>query len=132
MTFSLNRQLMIDEAKGAFWRPAVVLVASIVAVVLTEESGWLGVGGAVIAALGARLWAARLFRYSPERVDDPLPPATDDGGQVNFDHFNQRLLRTVDNWSSYFGVWMTIAGGMLGSAGPFLWDQVLRLTTQSP
>ena len=86
----------------------------------------MSVGGAIISALGARLWAFRIFRQRPERANDPLPPTAfpgkprDRGVQMNPEYFNQEFLRAPDNYYGLVGVWLTIAGGIIGSAGPFL------------
>jgi hypothetical protein len=112
----------------------VVLLISVLLVIVTKNTGWLSVGGAFISAFGARLWAFRIFRQRPERADDPLPPAALPGPpgaravQFNFDYANQLRVRAEDNWYGYIGVWLSIAGGILGSAGPFvlslLWKPV--------
>ena len=46
--------------------------------------------------------------------------------QFNLEYFNAAGRQALDNLYSYAGVWVTIAGGIIGSAGPFLvglmWD----------
>ncbi len=116
----------------AFWPSLVVLLLTIAVVIGTKNPGWLTVGGAVISALGARLWAYRIFRQRPERADDPLPPPNLPGPpgtravQVNFDYFNKAHLRALDNYYGLFGVWITIAGGFVAGPGPFLLGLVWR------
>jgi hypothetical protein len=106
--------------------PVLVLLASCALVVVTKRSGWLSVGGAVISGLGARLWANRLFRVGALRSDEELPPPFfpaqpgAPGVQFNPGHANALGQQAMDNYLSAVGVWISIVGGMLGSAGPFL------------
>lgn len=112
--------------KRALWLPALTLVITAVVVFLTEKFGWLSVGGAVISALGARLWANRVFRVGARRGDEELPapffppqPGAV-GVQLNIEHLNARHQQALDNFYSYVGVWLSIGGGIIGSTGPFL------------
>jgi hypothetical protein len=108
------------------WLPAVVLVASAVTVVWTKTPGWLSVGGAIVSAIGARLWAARLFRVKPHKSDEVLPPPVlprepgARGVQMNPEYLPALGQQSADNLRSYVGVWLAIGGGIIGSAGPFL------------
>ncbi len=130
MTMTLGPAVIVSVCKRTLPLPLAVLSASVLGALLTGKSGWLSVGGAAISALGAHLWAWRIFRQRPERADDPLPPATfppkpgSPGVQLNMENLYERGRRALDNWYSYIGVWLTIAGGIIGSAGPFLWDEV--------
>jgi hypothetical protein len=109
-----------------------VLLLTVVLVLYTRKTGWLSVGGAVITALGARLWAHRIFRVKPHRGDEGLPPPglpPEPGARavaMNPEYFQVLHLQALDNLYSYVGVWLTIVGGMIGSAGPFalglFWD----------
>ena len=56
--------------------PVLVLLLTVALVVFTRRAGWLSVGGAVIAALGARMWAHRIFRVRPHHGDEGLPSPT--------------------------------------------------------
>ena len=40
--------------------------------------------------------------------------------------FNESFRRACDNWYAYAGVWLTIAGGIVASALPFLWGLIWR------
>jgi hypothetical protein len=112
--------------RRALWLPALVLLASFALVARTGKADWLGVGGAIVAAIGTRRWAARLFRVGPKKSDEQVPSPTlpmeagARGVAVNPDFFNTLQRQALDNLSSYIGVWLTIAGGLLGGAGPFL------------
>ena len=107
----------------------MVLVVTVVVVVATRKPGWLSVGGAVISAIGARLWAHRVFRVGAHRGDEGLPPPTlppppgspaGPGVLLNLGYLNALGQQALDNLYSYVGVWVSIAGGIIGSAGPFL------------
>ena|ERR1017187_4761927 len=113
-----------------FRLPVAIALLSVGAVILTHRSGWLSVGGAFISALGARHWASRLFR-DPQRSDAGLSPMTlpDPQGRgprviMNEAALNELDRRACDNWCAYLGVWLTIGGGILGSAAPFIVDLV--------
>jgi hypothetical protein len=112
--------------RRALWLPVLVLLLTVVLVVFTRKAGWLSVGGAVIAALGARLWAHRIFRVKPHHGDEGLPPPTlppepgARGVAMNLEYLPALHRQTLDNLYSYVGVWLTIAGGIIGSAGPFV------------
>jgi ABC-type branched-subunit amino acid transport system permease subunit len=133
MTGTLGPGAIIPAIKRAVGPSAIVLALTIVLVILTGKSGWLSVGGAVISALGARLWAFRIFRQRPERADDPPTPLMfprkpgEQGVQVNMGAIDERIIRGLDNWYAYIGVWLTISGGIIGSAGPFLVDELRAL-----
>jgi hypothetical protein len=112
--------------RRALWLPALVLVLTVIVVVITRSAGWLSVGGAFISALGARLWANRVFRVRPHRSDEGLPPPTlppepgARGVEANVEFFAVLRAQALDNLYSYVGVWLSIAGGIIGSAGPFI------------
>src|SRR6266404_6024634 len=79
--------------------PAAILVATVGTAALSKNAGWFGVGGMIISAIGARLWAERVFRLK-SRSDDPLPPAVLEqyrapNGLVplNSDYFNESYFR---------------------------------------
>jgi hypothetical protein len=130
MAMTLGPGAIVPAIKRALWPSILVLVVTVAVAIYTAKSGWLSVGGAIISALGARLWAWRIFRQRPERADDPLPPTTlprqpgARGVQLNIGYFNEAQKRALDSWYAYIGVWLTISGGIIGSAGPFLWDLV--------
>jgi hypothetical protein len=104
-----------------------LLIACALAI-LTKKSGWLSVGGAVISALGARLWANRIFRVGVLHGDEELPPPAHPpepgarGVQLNIEYLNTLGRQAMDNYLSAVGVWISIGGGMIGSAGPFILD----------
>jgi hypothetical protein len=107
--------------------PVAVLVATVFVAACTKNAGWFSVGGSIIAAIGARLWAARAFRLK-ERADDPLPPVvleqyrspTTGAVPLNSEHFNERMRRYVDNIEGVLGVGISIAGGIIASVVPFV------------
>jgi hypothetical protein len=84
------------------------------------------VGGAVVAAIGTRLWASRLFRVKGHRSDEQLPPQflpMQPGALTvapNPDYIPALQRQTLDNLYSTVGVWLSICGGLIGGAGPFL------------
>jgi hypothetical protein len=130
-TFTLGKVVKVAIVRRALGLPALVLAVSVLIVICTGKSGWLSVGGAVISALGARYWARRLLRLNPDHADDPLPPAVLMEHQapsglvpVNPEFFVEGPKRASDNLYAFVGVWLTIRGGMLGSAAPFLVDTV--------
>jgi hypothetical protein len=133
MRMTLGRGAIIPAVRRAVWPSALVLALTIAVVVYTGKSGWLTVGGAIITALGARLLARRILRQRPERADDPPLPATLPGPpgakavQLNVAALNDMQQRALDNWNAVFGVWVTIAGAIIGGAGPFVVDQVRAL-----
>jgi hypothetical protein len=126
MNMTLGRKAIVRPVRRAVGPSVLVLFIAIWLVIVTKNGGWLSVGGAVISAFGARLWANRIFRQRPERADDPLPPAAlpqepgARGVQLNWDYFAVAHQRALDNWLGLVGVWLSIAGGIIGSAGPFL------------
>jgi hypothetical protein len=130
MTMTLGPGAIRPAAWRAFWPSALVLALTVAVVIYTGNSGWLTVGGAIITALGARLLARRILRQRPERADDPPPTVTLPGPagshvfQLNPAGLNEMAARGLDNWNAVFGVWVTIAGAIIGGAGPFLVDQV--------
>lgn len=117
---------------ASVWPSIAVLMVAIALTACTRRAGWLSVGGAIITALGTLLWAHRLFRLKPAAADDPLPPATfpaEPGArfvEFNVAHHNERMMRQLDNYRGYIGVLLSIAGGIIGSVGPFMagliWD----------
>lgn len=115
-----------QEFIRALWPSIVILLAAVVLTVCTRRSGWLSVGGALVSALGARLWAHRLFRVGPAAADNPLPPVShplEPGARavaLNSEYFNQAFQQALDNYRGYWGVWLSITGGMISSAGPFV------------
>jgi hypothetical protein len=117
-----------DIAKRILWFPALCLVLSIVAVFVTHKSGWLSVGGGVVTAYGTLFWARRLAR-NPTGSDPEVPPMAipDPQGRgpgllLHGPGINARSEQARDNWAAYLGVWLTIIGAIVGSAGPFLAD----------
>jgi hypothetical protein len=40
--------------------------------------------------------------------------------QVNIDFLNREFQQVLDHYRGYYGVWLSIIGGMIGSAGPFV------------
>jgi hypothetical protein len=80
-----------------------------------------------IAAFGAWHCAWRMIRLGPNQVDAPLPPTVLEElrgrsglAPLNPAFFDEAQQRAIDNVRSFVGVWLTIAGGVIGSAGPFL------------
>jgi len=81
-------------------------------------------------AWGTWLWGSRLFRMTPDRADDPLPPlvaavAPSGVWAPNSDYFNQLARRYADNHRAVIGIWLTIIGGLLAGAAPILFDSLL-------
>jgi hypothetical protein len=127
---TLGRGAIVPLTRRLLRYPIAILLLSVAIMVLTHEPGWLSVGGAAISAIGTRHWATRLFR-DPRRSDAGLPPTTlpDPQGRgpgvlLNPAAMTELGQRARDNWSAYLGVWMSIFGGIIGSAGPFLMDLV--------
>jgi hypothetical protein len=96
-------------------------------VVCTRKLGWFSVGGSVISAIGTKYWAWRLLRLKLGDIDEQLPPEDLTGPGSRFPIRAQsyaRMIedgrRTYDNMRSYVGVWVSIAGGIIASAVPFL------------
>jgi len=95
------------------------LLAAILALV-TRKLGWIILAGVGISVLGTRLWAHRLLRLGPDRAEDPLPSPThpqrpgEIGVQFNFEYSRIAHQRALDNWRSYWGVWITVSGSVLG------------------
>jgi uncharacterized protein (DUF697 family) len=107
--------------------PLLVLVLTILAVAYTGKLGWFSVGGSVISAVGTKYWAWRLLRLKPGDIDDQLPPEDLIGPRSRFPIravSHARMIadgrRAYDNLRSYVGVWVSIAGGIIASAVPFL------------
>jgi hypothetical protein len=100
--------------------PAVVFGITIIVASWTHKGGWLSVGGAVISALGALLWANRLVR-EPTLSDNPPGPTVPLVALVPTVE-PELKQQARENLAAYVGVWVTIAGGIIGSAGPFLLD----------
>ena len=119
--------------RRALQLPVLMLLVAIGLVILTGKSGWLGVGGAMITGLGARLWANRIFRVGARHGDEALPPTTlppEPGAkavQMHPEYLNKSFQQAMDNYLGAVGVWISIAGGMIGGAGPFLLDFVREL-----
>ena len=81
-------------------------------------------------AWGTWLWGNRLFRMTPDRADDSLPPlvaAVAPGGvwAPKSDYFNQQARRNADNHRAVIGIWLTIIGGSLAGVVPILFDSLL-------
>jgi ABC-type branched-subunit amino acid transport system permease subunit len=109
--------------------PAGVLLISIALVLSSHRSGWLSVGGGIISAIGAYYWAIRLFRYPAQSSEPEVPPlAVPDpaGGGPGMllvaDGFEELRKRASDTFRAYLGVLLSIIGGIVGSAGPFIVD----------
>jgi hypothetical protein len=97
----------------------------------------------VISSIGTLHWAKRLTRLGPNRVDEPLPspvfstdellkmgvPIAGPARPVRQAFFDESLQRAYDNWYAFIGVWLTIAGGIVAGAVPFLWGFVWPKTT---
>jgi hypothetical protein len=104
--------------------PVISLVVTVLLAWWTKNAEWFGPGGAVISAIGARLWAERVFRLGA-RSDDPLPPlvlqeyVAAGAVPLNSDHFNESLMRLVDNVKGLLGVWVSIVGGIIAAVVPF-------------
>src|SRR5881394_2445380 len=99
--------------RRALWLPVLVLLLTSAVVIITGQAGWLSVGGAVISALGARLWAHRLFRVRPHRGDEGLPapvlPPEPEARAVamNPEYLPALVRQALDNLYSYVGVWLS-------------------------
>lgn len=125
-TMRLGPTVIAKAVRQALACPVLVLLVTVLAVIVTKDTGWFTVGGAAISALGARLWASRLLRLTPAGADDPLPATThppEPGAkavQLNTAYFAEAHKRALDNYSGFVGVWLTIAGGFIGGALPFL------------
>jgi hypothetical protein len=39
---------------------------------------------------------------------------------LHWEGLNALSQQARDNWTAFLGVWMTVVGGIIGSAGPFL------------
>ena len=59
--------------RRALWLPVLVFVLTVAVVIETGKAGWLSVGGAVISALGAKLWANRFFELAPTAATKACP-----------------------------------------------------------
>ena len=133
MALTLGRIVLVYHAKRVLLLPVLLLVLSVLVVIWTHRSGWLSVGGAAITALGTWRWAGRLFR-DPTRSDPGVAPMTLPDPQrrgplvmLNPAAFNDLRQQAEDNWRAYLGVWISIAGGIIGSVGPFAVDLVWPL-----
>jgi hypothetical protein len=107
--------------------PLLALALTILMVVCTRKLGWFNVGGSVISAIGTKYWAWRLLRLKPGDIDEQLPPEdlTRPGSRFPVRaRSHARMIedgrRAYDNLRSYVGVWVSIAGGIVASAVPFL------------
>jgi hypothetical protein len=111
--------------------PLLALAITILAVIYTGKVGWFSVGGSVISAIGTKYWAWRLLRLGPADIDEQLPPEdlTRSGSRFpvrarSHARMTEDGRRAYDNLRSYVGVWVSIAGGIIASAVPFLTEQV--------
>jgi hypothetical protein len=107
--------------------PLLMLALTILVVVSTRNLGWFSVGGSVISAIGTKYWAWRLLRLRPGDIDDQLPPEDLTSPRsrhavraVSYGRMVEDGKRARDNLFSYVGVWVSIAGGIIASAVPFL------------
>jgi hypothetical protein len=121
---TLHKGAVIPIVREVLGPPILVLVLTAGVAWFTRNPGWFSVGGAIISAIGTKHWARRLFRNKPNQSDEPLPPTTlpgpGPGYQLNWASLNESSQRARDNLHAFIGVWMTIAGGIIGSAVPFL------------
>jgi hypothetical protein len=121
---TLHKAAVIPIVREILGPPILVLVLTAGVAWFAGNPGWFSVGGAIIAAIGTKHWARRVFRFKPNQSDEPLPPTTLPGPgpayQLNMSSLNESAQRARDNLHAYIGVWMTIAGGIIGSAVPFL------------
>jgi hypothetical protein len=103
------------------------MVAAVLVAAGTKNAGWFNVGGGAIAAQGTFMWAGRLFRLM-QHADDSLPPVIHEQSRnpltglaaINSEHFNEAQRRQTDNIKAHVGVWLTVIGGIIASAVPFL------------
>jgi hypothetical protein len=86
--------------------------------------------------MGAKLWANRVFRVGGHRSDEglpapvlPLEPGAR-GVAMNPEYLPAMHQQALDNLYSYIGVWVSIVGGIIGSAGPFVVAQFWRTAGQ--
>ncbi len=135
MSAELGRIVIVAIWRRALAWPILVFCLTVLAVILTSQPGWFTVGGGVISAIGTLHWAKRLTRLRPNRVEEPLPPAAWSAAEllkmgvpvagpalpVRQEFFDEVVQRANDNWHAFIGVWLTIAGGIVAGALPFLW-----------
>jgi hypothetical protein len=118
-----ERQFWIVRRRCLRW-PTAILTATVAVAAFTKNAGWFNVGGWIISAYGAYLWAHRVFRLKA-RADDPLPPVVLESYRttgfvpVNPEHFNESAQRQFDNVKGIMGVWISIAGSFIASVLPF-------------
>jgi hypothetical protein len=123
------------------WRalrlPVGVLLVTTIMAVINKNVDWFSVGGSIISAIGARLWAERVFRLKGGS-DDPLPPqflehAQNPNGLValNAGYPNEMYRRHIDNIKGHLGVWISIIGTLIASVAPFIFH-ICRIWTHAP
>ena len=137
-TFALHRAGYRPAVRRMLTPPLLMLVAMVVAVVMTRDAIWLTVGGTLIAGWGALFVARRLFRLRPDRADDAMPPMLNPlkprqrSAAVDFDHLDEGARRTIDNRLSRIGVWLSVGGSFIASGGPLLFDLIEHALAHVP
>ena len=122
MTFAA-REIRRIQLRTLRW-PSVVLIATVIVAAYTRNAGWFSVGGAVIVAIGSRMWAVRAFRLRDP--DAPPPPVVGSPqgprGLVPLlgEGIRELQLRQRDNIVSRMGVWIAIGGGLIATLPFFL------------
>ncbi|WP_367345238.1 hypothetical protein [Stenotrophomonas bentonitica] len=111
-------------ALGYLVLSAVWIAVSAVIAVRLESWSWISRCGGVLVLFGVLLSLRKLLRLGAHKLDMPIEPIVVNG-QFNLTSMYQSIEHLTDNFAQAFGVFLMVAGTVIGSYGDAVLDRLL-------